>query len=109
MDMEDDELIRSFMTARRADIADDGFTRKVMTAIPKERPLWMTAVTVVAAAALAAFLFVQLDVWSMLCRIVTNLVTLIAQARYVRINPLYYITFFALIVWLGTEKIREKA
>lgn len=60
MQKKDDKLIEEFLTMNIQEIADNGFSQKVMKRLPKENPLWGRIWTIFGLT-LTIFLFLKLN------------------------------------------------
>lgn len=105
--MDDDQLIRQFMQARREDISDNGFSDRVMRHIPFERPFWTYIASALFILTALAALLIWFDGWSVLCSIFVHIYTAIAYVKHMAFEPLYLLVFIALGGWLAIEKIKQ--
>ena len=76
MDMTDHELLEQFFEpARRMQVADDGFTDRVMSRLPRHDVRWLSRLWTVFCIVVAVVLFVVLQGWESIVHGIYTLVT----------------------------------
>ena len=110
MDMNDDALVREFLKSSSPLPADDGFSQRVMSRLPRRR-LSAARITTMETAAFAigiAILLAQVDLLQVFCNASMYVLQTFAYLRYIDIpfSPLYIvIALVALTVWGGRKII----
>ncbi len=100
----DDKLIRSFFEENKKEIADRGFSRRVMRSLPRRKNRIFKALTI--AIGIAAFgLFIAYDGLLGLIYIIRDLFIAIAQNSNLYTDPKSIIIAVVVLAVLGFSKI----
>lgn len=110
MDMNDDELVRQFLKSSTHLPADEGFSQRVMSRLPRRsiNPARITTLEIITFAIGIAILLAHVDLLQVFCNASTYMLQTFAYLRYtdITISPLYIVAaLVALTVW-GGNKIR---
>lgn len=105
MDMNNDELIRKFLTDNAPKAEDNGFSERVMRRIPPYTPVWLKIGKIVLPFILALVAICCFDLWSIICNGLINVIQFVAYAKHTAINPLVIIALLGLAAF-SIDKIR---
>ncbi len=98
-----DQLISKFMQTNKHDIADNGFSKKVINKLPK--PFLHTSEIVNALGWIAAFyLLFYLNTWEILFKVIDNWVATLSYDLLSSGNLLSVIAVVGVLIALGVQK-----
>ncbi len=100
----DDKMIRHFFEDNKKEIADRGFSRKVMQSLPKERRVAFKICTLIITL-LAFVLFIMYDGFLGLIYIFRDIFVSIAQSSDLYTNPKSIIIAVVVLLILGIKKV----
>ena len=101
---QDDKLIRNFFESNKQEIADRGFSRRVMRNLPQRKFLWFKVCTC-ALAFIALVFFIVYDGFLGLLYIFRYLYISLAQSSTLYTDPKTIIVTLIVLLGLGVHKI----
>lgn len=107
--MDEDKMIKDFLSAGFVEVEDNGFSDRVMRRIPRMRPIWLSILQGVALTTLAAFAFFLFDGWGWICNQTVIVIEKLVSIHYTGINPLTWVALLALVIWYGADRVKNLA
>ncbi len=99
----DDDLVKSFMLANKQEIADNGFSRRVIRQLP-QRAKWLSDMLSVACTILCCILFFVFNGFSTLLQIINEIITAQSYQLISDINFQSLVIATIVLVIIGVQR-----